>query len=76
MRSPETPKRHEDQTVPGSASGVPAKTGLFALNTTGIDPWPPASDRAAQDCPGWGWGGGRAGREERGKGKQSTHILA
>lgn len=51
--------------VEGSSSGLPEKTGLFALNMTGIDPWPPASDAAAQ-----GFWGLRGGQERRGEGKR------
>lgn len=47
--------------VEGSSSGLPEKTGPLALNTTGIEAWPPASHTAAQ---GFLWGGRRDGGEE------------
>lgn len=54
--------------VEGSSSGLPEKTGLFALNTTAIDPRPPASDSTAQ---GFRREGRRdevgTGREDKGK---------
>lgn len=47
--------------VEGSSSGLPEKTGPLALNTTGIEAWPPASHAAAQ---GFLWGRRRDGGEE------------
>lgn len=55
--------------VEGSSSGLPEKTGLFALNMTGIDPWPPASDAAAQ-----GFWGLRGGQERRGRAREKVGV--
>lgn len=59
----ETHEQHKDQMVEGSAPSLPEKTGLFALNTTGIDlsrccPRPPVGSRRG---------------EERDKGRCSLH---